>query len=85
MQFAALLSINLAIMNALPIPALDGGRLLFVILEAVRRKKVTATFEASLHRVGFLLLLALVALVTINDLRHFGGAIVSGIRRAAGF
>jgi regulator of sigma E protease len=85
MQFAALLSINLAIMNALPIPALDGGRLLFVILEAVRRKKVTAAFEASLHRVGFLLLLALVALVTINDLRHFGGAIVSGIRRAAGF
>ncbi len=85
LQFAALLSINLAIINALPIPALDGGRILFVMIEAVRRKKVSAEFEGSLHRIGFILLLTLVAIVTIQDLRRFGGAILRAVAQALGF
>lgn len=72
LQFAALLSINLAVINALPIPALDGGRIAFTLFEAVRRKKVHAKFEQWSHAVGFVLLLALMLLVTIRDiLNHF--------------
>ena len=68
LQFTALLSINLAIINALPIPALDGGRILFVIVEAIRGKKVRAKVEQWSHAIGFALLLALMVVVTIKDI-----------------
>jgi regulator of sigma E protease len=84
MQFAALLSVNLAIINALPIPALDGGRMVFVILETFRRKRANPSFEATLHRIGFILLLLMVAVVTIQDLRRYGGVILGGIRTLIG-
>lgn len=68
-QFAAILSINLAVINFLPIPALDGGRAVFVIAEAVRRKKNNPRFEARVHQFGFFALMLVVVLVTLQDLR----------------
>lgn len=69
LYFGALLSMNLAIVNILPIPALDGGRFFLTILETVRRKKIPIHIEARIHQVGFLLLLLLVLLITIKDVR----------------
>ena len=66
---AALLSISLAIFNILPIPALDGGRLLFVIIEFVRGgKKIPAEKERLVHMLGFALLITLVLMVSFNDI-----------------
>ncbi len=67
LQLAGILSLNLAILNILPIPALDGGRFAFIIFEAVTRKKPHATFEKWVHTVGFALLIGLVLLITYND------------------
>ncbi len=66
-QFAAILSINLAIINALPIPALDGGRFLFLIIEAVKRSPVSEKVENTFQTVGFALLILLMVAVTIKD------------------
>ena len=64
-----LLSINLAILNVLPIPMLDGGRLFFVVLEWVRRgKKIPAEKEGMVHLIGFALLMGGIVLVSINDI-----------------
>ncbi len=67
-HFTALLSINLAILNILPFPALDGGRIFFLFIEAVRRKPVSEKIERATHGVGFLLLILLVILVTYRDI-----------------
>lgn len=67
LQLAGLLSLNLALFNILPIPALDGGRLFFVLTEDIFGKKFKAKFEAAAHQIGFLVLIGLVILVTIND------------------
>lgn len=68
LQLAGLLSLNLALVNILPIPALDGGRFFFIIVEAVTRKRVHASVEKWAHSIGFALLLALIFLVTYNDI-----------------
>jgi regulator of sigma E protease len=68
LQFTALLSINLAVLNILPFPALDGGRVLFVLVEAVRRKPASPKLEALVHNTGFLLLIAFVLFVTYRDI-----------------
>ena len=74
LSFVSLLSLNLALINILPIPALDGGRLLFIVIEAVTRRKVNSTFEGYAHTIGMVILLALIALITIHDLiRVFTG------------
>ncbi|MFI5265732.1 MAG: RIP metalloprotease RseP, partial [Candidatus Levyibacteriota bacterium] len=65
--FVALLSINLAVLNVLPIPALDGGRLFFIVVEAVTRKKVNVKYENYTHAVGLVVLLALMLLITVFD------------------
>ena len=66
---AALLSISLAIFNILPIPALDGGRLLFVIIEIIRRgKKIPVEKERLVHMLGFALLITIVLMVSYNDI-----------------
>ncbi|NTW21979.1 RIP metalloprotease RseP [Candidatus Falkowbacteria bacterium] len=72
MQFTALLSINLAIINFLPFPALDGGRVLFLIIEKIKRKPVRRELEAIIHNFGFMLLMLLVLLVTFNDIVNIG-------------
>ncbi len=72
LQFAAILSINLGIINILPFPALDGGRLLFILIEKIRRKKVSEKIEGISHNVGFILLMALVVVITYRDLQKYG-------------
>ncbi|MGE5041977.1 MAG: RIP metalloprotease RseP [Candidatus Levyibacteriota bacterium] len=66
--FVALLSINLAVLNVLPIPALDGGRLFFILIEAVIRRKVNPKYENYSHAVGLALLLGLMLLITVFDI-----------------
>lgn len=68
LEFASILSLNLAVLNILPIPALDGGRLLFVFLEKVLGRKVHPAFEKSTHQIGMIILLGLIVLVSINDI-----------------
>ena len=68
MQFAALLSANLAVVNFLPFPALDGGRILFLIIEKIKGRPVKREVEATLHYVGFALLMVLIILVTFKDI-----------------
>lgn len=83
-QFAALLSLNLAVINFLPIPALDGGRALFVIIEALRRRRNNPRFEAAIHQAGFVALLLLILVVTAQDLFRYGGAIWTGLKGIVG-
>lgn len=71
LNFIALLSLNLAIINILPIPALDGGRLLFLLIGAIKRKPVAQKYEQIAHGVGFALLMFLVTVITIKDLSNF--------------
>lgn len=66
--FAGMLSVNLGVMNLLPIPALDGARLLFLLVEAVRRKPVDRDKEAMVNMIGFMLLMGLMLLVTYFDI-----------------
>ena len=72
LQFAALLSINLAIINFLPFPALDGGRVLFLVIEKIRGKPVNRKVEATIHNIGFILLILLLVFITFKDVSRFG-------------
>lgn len=69
-NFSIFLSANLGIMNLLPIPALDGGRLVFLIIEAIRRKKIDPEKEGMVHFVGLMALMALMVFVMFNDIRN---------------
>ncbi|MDD2913408.1 MAG: M50 family metallopeptidase [Candidatus Pacebacteria bacterium] len=75
LNMAALISIGLAVVNILPIPALDGGRLVFVIYEAVSRRKTSPNFERNLNLAGFAFLILLIITITYNDIIRFGGLI----------
>jgi len=68
LMFTAVISLNLAVINLLPFPALDGGRLLFVAIEAIIRRPIDPVWVARLNGVGFLLLLLLMVAVTYNDI-----------------
>ena len=68
-QLAAIISAGLAIANLLPIPALDGGRLLFILIEKLRGRRIAPEKEGVIHIVGFVLLLGLMVVITINDIR----------------
>lgn len=85
-QFTALLSVTLAVINFFPLPALDGGRALFVIIEAVRRKAVDYRVESLIHAVGFYLLIALVLLVSLRDVQRLGlgNRLVNNVRQIFG-
>lgn len=80
LQFVAILSINLGVINFVPFPALDGGRFLFLIIEKIRGRPVDRRAEAIIHQIGFALLLALVLIVTYRDLARFSDKILGGIR-----
>lgn len=67
-RLSAVLSAALAITNLLPLPALDGGRLLFILVEAIRGRRVNPEREGFIHMVGFMLLLGLLVLVTVRDI-----------------
>jgi regulator of sigma E protease len=81
LQFTALLSVNLAIINAVPFPALDGGRVLFLIIEKIRRKKLPVKAEQIANTVGFMLLLLLMLLVTVHDVSKFSDQFVHLFQR----
>ena len=68
LNMAVLLSANLGVMNLLPLPALDGGRLVFLLLEAVRRRPVNREVEGMVHFAGLMLLMALMVVVMYNDI-----------------
>jgi len=68
LQFVALLSLNLAIINILPLPALDGGRIVFLLIEKVIGRPVRRDIEALIHNFGFLLLIALIIFITYKDI-----------------
>ena len=65
------LSINVGFINLLPLPAFDGGRLLFLIIEKIRRKPVDAKVENTIHAVGMVLLMVLMIAITYNDIIRF--------------
>ena len=67
-RFAAILSLSLGVLNVLPFPALDGGRLVFVIFEMVVGHRISYKFEAMIHAMGFVILLMLIVLITWNDI-----------------
>jgi regulator of sigma E protease len=67
-RLSAVLSAALAITNLLPLPALDGGRLLFILVEALRGRRVNPEREGMIHMVGFMLLIGLLVLVTVRDI-----------------
>jgi len=75
LEFAAFLSINLAIINIFPLPALDGGRIVFVLVEWVRRgRRVSPKTEGLVHLIGFAMLMGAIALITYQDIiRIIGG------------
>ncbi len=79
-QFTAILSINLAIINIFPFPALDGGRILFLAIEKIRGKPVNERVEVAVHNLGFVLLMTLVVLVTYKDFVTFGDQILGAIK-----
>jgi regulator of sigma E protease len=70
LTFVGLLSINLAVLNVLPFPPLDGGRIAVVLVEAVRRRKLPAEREALIYLTGFAVLIALVILISIKDIQR---------------
>lgn len=70
-NFTAILSVNLGIMNLLPIPALDGGRILFVLYEGIFRKPLNKRVELNIQLIGVLFLLMVMILVTWNDIKTF--------------
>lgn len=71
LQLTAIISINLAIINAVPFPALDGGRILFLIIEKLRGRKLPQTAEAYANAVGFMLLITLMVFVTVKDVTRY--------------
>lgn len=68
LYFCAMISVNLGVFNLLPIPALDGGRLLFQLIELVRGKPIDQKYEGMIHAIGFILLMLLVVVVMFNDI-----------------
>ncbi len=83
LQFIGVLSVNLAVINILPFPALDGGRLALVIYEVVTRRRPKPSFEQWINTAGMTLLLFLIVLVTLNDLTRIidVSSLISQLRR----
>lgn len=70
LQFTALISISLGVLNIMPFPALDGGRFLFILVEILLQRRPSPRWEAAIHSVGFALLMLLILAVTWNDILH---------------
>lgn len=73
LSIVALLSLNLGLFNLLPIPALDGSRIVFLLIELVRRKPIPPEKEGLVHYIGFILLMGLIVLITYNDIMRLFG------------
>lgn len=70
LNISILLSANLGVMNLLPLPALDGGRLVFLFLEVLRGKAIDPEKEGMVHMIGLMALMALMVLIMFNDVRN---------------
>jgi len=68
LMIVGFITVNLGVFNLLPVPALDGGRLLFLVIELIRRKPIPAKYEGYVHAAGFALLMALMIMVTYQDI-----------------
>ena len=68
LMIMVILTVNLGILNLLPLPALDGGRLIFLIVEGIRRKPINPKYEGWVHAAGFMLLIGIMILVAFNDI-----------------
>ena len=68
LYFTAYLSINLAVINTLPFPAFDGGRVFFILIEWIRGKKIDQKVEGYIHMIGFALLMLLMLYITFQDI-----------------
>jgi regulator of sigma E protease len=66
-----MITVNLGVFNLLPIPALDGGRIVFLIIEAIRGKPIKPEHEGLVHFISFIVLILLLLLVTFNDIKKF--------------
>lgn len=73
LKLVGVLSVNLGVINIIPFPGLDGGRLLFVLIGAILRRRLPPQVEAAIHAVGFVLLLGLLVIVSISDIRRAVG------------
>jgi regulator of sigma E protease len=73
LEFMALLSLNLGLINLLPFPALDGGRLAFIVAEALRGKRVEPSREAVVHLIGFVLVIGLMGVLTLLEVARLTG------------
>lgn len=71
LRFMALLSLSLAVLNIIPFPALDGGRLLFLLVEAIRGKRIPQKWESLVHALGFFILIGFLFIVTYSDILQF--------------
>lgn len=80
LQFTALLSLNLAIINILPFPALDGGRIIFAVIEKFRGKPNNEKIESFVHNIGFSLLMVLIVFITYKDLIKYGQQILNNFK-----
>jgi regulator of sigma E protease len=72
LNFMALISVNLGIVNILPLPALDGGRIAFLLIEKIKRSPVSPEWEAKIHNLGFMFLMLLMVVVTVKDVLKLG-------------
>ena len=72
-NFMAMITVNLGIINLLPLPALDGGRLLFLLVELITRKKLKSEHEGWIHAIGFFLLIGLMILISFGDIARLFG------------
>ena len=72
LELTAVLSVNLAVFNVLPIPALDGGRMLFIWLEYFRKKRLPAELEQKINSWGMMVLVGLLALISLQDVFRLG-------------
>lgn len=73
LKLVGVLSVNLGVLNIVPFPGLDGGRLLFVLISGIFKKRFSPQVEAAIHAVGFLILLGLLVIVSISDIRRVVG------------
>ena len=84
LNFIAILSINLGIINILPFPALDGGRVLFILIEKIKGSPVNERIETLIHNLGFSLLIILIIFITFKDLGRYGSVIWQGLTKLIG-
>lgn len=84
LQFTALLSLNLAIINFVPFPALDGGRVLFLFIEKIRGRAMRPQIENVMNNIGFLLLMLLILVITFKDVITYGGGVWQAIKNLVG-